>query len=74
MLQQACDLLMDPDDRGQRVRFVIHDRDAKFSRPFDSVFQNAGVEAIRTPMAPNGNAYIEPWGGTLRRASVSIAC
>ena len=68
MLQQARNLQMDLDDRGQRVRFLIHDRDAKFSRAFDRVFQNIGVEAIRTPVrAPNANAYIERWVGTLRR-------
>jgi transposase InsO family protein len=66
MLQQARNLLMDLDDRGQRVRFLIRDRDAKFSRAFDRVFQNVGVEAIWTPVrAPN--VYIERWVGTLRR-------
>jgi putative transposase len=68
MLQQARNLLMALDDRGRRVRFLIHDRDANFSRAFDHVFQNLGVDAIRTPVrAPNANAYIERWVGTLRR-------
>ena len=68
MLQQARNLLMDLDDRCERVRFLIHDRDAKFSRAFDAVFQSAGVGPIRTPVkAPNANAYIERWVGTLRR-------
>jgi transposase InsO family protein len=68
MLQQARNLQMDLDDRGQRVRFLIHDRDAKFSRAFDRVLRDVGVETIRTPVrAPNANAYIERWVGTLRR-------
>jgi putative transposase len=68
MLQQARDLLMDLDDRGQRPRLLIHDRDANFSRAFDAVFQGDGIRVIRTPVqAPNANAQIERWVGSARR-------
>jgi transposase InsO family protein len=68
MLQQARNLLMDLDDHGQRPRLLIHDRDSKFSRAFDTVFRGDGVNVIRTPVrAPNANAHIERWVGTLRR-------
>jgi putative transposase len=68
MLQQARNLLMDLDDRGQRPRLLIHDRDSKFSRGFDAVFHDDGIRVIRTPVrAPNANAHIERWVGTVRR-------
>jgi hypothetical protein len=47
MSQQVRNLLMDLDDRGQRPRFLIHDRDTKFTRAFDSIFRSEGVEIIR---------------------------
>ena len=68
MLQQARNLLIDINDRGHRTRFLIHDRDAKFSRAFDAVFPCGGIRVIRTPVrAPNANAHIERWVGSVRR-------
>jgi putative transposase len=68
ILQQARNLLMNLDDRGQRPRFLLHDRDAKFSRAFDTIFHNQGIKTIKTPIrAPNANAHIERWVGSIRR-------
>ena len=68
MLQQARNLLIDLDDRGQRPRFLIHDRDTKFSRAFDAIFHGEEMRVIRTPFqAPNANANIERWVGSVRR-------
>jgi putative transposase len=65
---QARNLLMTLDDRGQPLRFLIHDRDAKFSGGFDHVFQTEGIAVIRTPVqAPNANAHAERWVGSVRR-------
>jgi putative transposase len=65
MTQQARNLLMELDDRSRRPRFLIHDRDTKFSRAFD------GIEIVRTPIqAPNANAYAERWVGSVRRESL----
>jgi len=39
---------------------LIHDRDDKFTRSFDSIFKSEGVKIIKTPyQAPNANAHVE---------------
>jgi putative transposase len=66
--QQARNLLMDLDDAGIRVRFVLHDRDASFSAAFDAVFQSAGIRVIRSAVqAPRMNSIMERWIGSCRR-------
>jgi putative transposase len=66
MSQQAHNMLMDLDDRSQQLRFLIHDRDTKFSRVFDSIIRSEEIEIIRTPVqAPNANAYAERWVGSV---------
>jgi putative transposase len=66
--QQARNLLMASDDRELPLRFLIHDRDAKFSGGFDHVFESQGITVIRTPIqAPNANAHAERWVGSVRR-------
>lgn len=68
MLQQARNLLMQLDDHSKQVRFLIHDRDAKFPPAFDALLSNDGIKVIRTPVqAPNANAHIERWVGAVRR-------
>ncbi len=68
MLQQARNLLMNLDDRGGQVRFLLHDRDSKFSAAFDAVFASEGIRIVRTPVrAPNANAHVERWVGSVRR-------
>src|SRR5436309_4875280 len=68
MLQQARNLLMELDDRDRRVRFLIHDRDAKFPRAFDVLLASEKIKVIRTPVqAPNANAHMERWVGSVRR-------
>jgi transposase InsO family protein len=66
--QQARQLAWSLPERAIPARFLIHDRDSKFSRAFDALFRNDGISVIRTPVrAPNANAHIERWVGSVRR-------
>jgi putative transposase len=48
VIQQARNLLMDPEDAGTQAKFVLHDRDASFTQAFDAAFQAAGVRIVRS--------------------------
>ena len=66
--QQARNLLMRLDDDGVQARFLIRDRDSKFTRDFDEVFRSEGIRVIRAPVrAPRARAHAERWVGSLRR-------
>jgi transposase len=68
VVQQARNLLMDLEDAGTRVKFVLHDRDASFTAAFDAVFQAVGVRVIRSAVqVPRMNSIMERWIGSCRR-------
>ena len=68
VVQQARNLLMDLEDAGTRVKFVLHDRDASFTAAFDAVFRAAGARVIRSAVqAPRMNSVMERWIGSCRR-------
>ena len=59
---------MDLGEYAAQFRFLIRDRDSKFTAAFDAVFSGADIRIIRTPVrAPRANAIAERFIGTLRR-------
>ncbi len=65
--QQARQFSWAIQDNTMPVRFVIHDRDAKFPDAFDTVFRAEDVTIIRTPYrAPKANAFAERWIRSVR--------
>jgi hypothetical protein len=59
---------MDLDKAGRRPRFLIRDRDAKFTAAFDAVFPCTSIQIVRTPVrAPRANSIAERFVGTIRR-------
>jgi putative transposase len=66
--QQARNLLMNLEGRADSLKFLIRDRDTKFTAAFDAVFSAIGVRIVNTPVqAPRANAIAERWIGSARR-------
>ncbi len=66
--QQARNLLMNLEDHADAFKFLIRDRDAKFTSAFDAVFTAVGERIITTPVrAPRTNAIAERWIASAHR-------
>src|SRR5665213_3947018 len=67
-VQQARNLSVMLANRAHPVKFLIRDRDTKFTSSFDEIFRSECIRIIRTPIrAPRANAFAERFVGTVRR-------
>ncbi|WP_202970512.1 hypothetical protein [Saccharothrix sp. ALI-22-I] len=66
--QQAGNLAADLGTRTESPCFLLRDRDGKYGRTFDTVFQAEELHVITSaPRAPRMNAHCERVIGTVRR-------
>jgi putative transposase len=66
--RQARNLMLDLGGHAGDFKFLIRDRDSKFTAMFDDVFRAEGIRIVLTaPRAPRMNAIMERWVGSVRR-------
>lgn len=67
VVQLGRNLVMDLEDAGSTVRFLIRDHDSKFTYAFDAVMSDAGISVVKTSVrTPRMNAIAERWIQTCR--------
>jgi len=54
------------------ARFLLHDRDAKYSEGFDAILVAAGIDPLKLPpQSPNLNAFAERWIRSVKDESLN---
>lgn len=72
MKQIARNVTMDDCGALRDCRFLLHDRDTKFTRSFRAIIASGGVEPLALPArSPNLNAYAESWVGSVKEECLS---
>ena len=66
-------MMMWLDDHQIEAKFILRNRDTKFSSAFDQLFKNAGIRRLRTPLlAPDANAFAKAWIGSIKRGCLNL--
>ena len=68
VVQQCRNMSMWMEEEGIKARYLIHDRDTKFSLHFREFWKSEGVRCLRIPIrAPKANAYVESFIGKIKQ-------
>jgi putative transposase len=73
MAQQARNMCMFFGDQPEQAKFLVCDRDTKFTEQFRAILKSEGVEVLQTAIrAPNQNAYAERWCQTIKTEMLDL--
>jgi transposase InsO family protein len=68
VVQLGRNLVMDLEDVDSRARFLVRDRDSKFTQAFDAVLADAGLRVVNSGVRmPRMNSIMQRWTQTCRR-------
>jgi putative transposase len=72
MKQIARNVTMDDCGALRDCRYLLHDRDTKFTRSFRAIIESGRVEPLALPAhSPNLNAYAERWVRSVKKECLS---